>query len=215
MVEPYRLVYSLAHSLAFRLAPALARRGRYIVAFSLCLFAVEALAVKESQPQYPGSSARLPPSSQISYANATDLELKSLGEQWAMLSAPERRALLAEVRMRWARDHNGSTRVRIQATRQFGVVRQPDGTTIRVERRIIRMFPVDNDKGYGTGFEQRVGNDPGISEPSDQVSEGGFVPDGQHANDTPAMRVRAGPEQQVPGTSSPASGTAPATGSNR
>ena len=214
MVEPYRLVYSLAHSLAFGLAHALAhalvKRGRYIVAFSLCLFAVEALAVKESQPQYPGSSARLPPSSQISYASATDLELKSLGEKWAMLSAPERRALLAEVRMRWARDHNGSTRVRIQATRQFGVVRQPDGTTIRVERRIIRMFPVDDDKGYGTGFEQRVGNEPITSE---QGPKGGFVPDGQHANDTPAMRVRAGPEQQVPGSSSPASGTA--TGSNR
>ncbi len=200
MIEPYRLLRSLAC------------RGRYIVAFSLCLFAVEALAVKESQPQYPGTSARLPPSSQISYADATDLELKSLGEQWAMLSAPERRALLAEVRMRWAKNHNGSTRVRIQATRQFGVVRQPDGTTIRVERRIIRMFPVDDDRGYGTGFEQRVGSEPGTIEPG---PKGGFVPEGQHATDTPAMRVRAGPDQQVPVSTPPVSGDAPATGSNR
>jgi hypothetical protein len=208
MIEPNRLPRSMAYSLAHSLV----KRGRYIVAFSLCLFAVEALAVKESQPQYPGSSARLPPSSQISYANATDLELKSLGEQWATLSAPERRALLAEVRMRWARDHNGSTRVRIQATRQFGVVRQPDGTTIRVERRIIRMFPVDDEKGYGTGFEQRVGNEPGTPE---QAPKSGFIPEGPQATGAPAMRVRAGPDQQVPGSTSPASGTAPATRSNR
>ena len=188
------------------------QRGRYVVAFSLCLFAVEAMAVKETQLQYPGTNARLPPSIQISYANATDLELKSLGEQWAVLSSPERRALLAEVRMRWARDHNGSTRVRIQATRQFGVERQPDGTTIRVERRIIRMFPVDDDKGYGTGFEQRVGNEPGASETE---SKGGFMPEGQRTTDTPTMRVRAGSDQQIPGSMSPASGSAPPAGSNR
>ncbi len=200
MIEPYRLLRSLVQT------------GRYIVAFSLCLLAVEALAVKESQPQYPGTGARLPPSNLISYANATDLELKSLGEQWAMLSAPERRALLAEVRMRWARDHKGSTRVRIQATRQFGVVRQPDGTTIRVERRIIRMFPVDDNKGYGTGFEQRVGNEPITIEPG---LKGGFFPEGQPTTDTPTMRVRAGPDQQVPGSPSPGSGSSPATGSNR
>ena len=206
MFEPYRLLRSLAQ------IRSLAQTGRCVVAFSLCLFSVEALAVKESQPQYPGTSARLPPSSLISYANATDLELKSLGEQWAMLSAPERRALLAEVRSRWARDHNGSTRVRIQATRQFGVVRQPDGTTIRIERRVIRMFPVDDNKGYGTGFEQRVGNEPGTIEPG---PKSGFIPEGQNSTDSPAMRVRAGPDQQVPGSTSPASGSVPATGSNR
>jgi|GEM_PF-2398234 len=188
----------------------LAQTGRYIVTFSFCLLAVEAWAVKESEPQYPGTSAQLPPSEQISYAQATDLELKTLGEQWALLSAPERRALLAEVRMRWARDRKGSTRVRIQATRQFGVVRQPDGTTIRVERRIIRMFPAD--KGYGTGFEQRVGNEPGAVGPP---SQGDFVPAVPPATNTPGIRVRADSGQLAPGSTFPEPDTAPATGSNR
>ncbi len=188
----------------------LAQSGRYIAAFSLCLFAMEASAVKESEPQYPGSNAQLPPSTQVSYAQATDQELKTLGAQWALLSAPERRALLAEVRLRWARDRNGSTRVRIQATRQFGVVRQPDGTTIRVERRIIRMFPAD--KGYGTGFEQRVGNEPGDVEPP---SAGGFVPAGPGPLNSPGIRVRASSGQIAPEAPFPEPDAAPANGSNR
>lgn len=193
-----------------RLVRALAQMARYIVTCSLCLLALQAWAVKESQPQYPGSSAQLPPSTRISYAGATDLELKTLGEQWALLSAPERRALLAEVRMRWARDRNGSTRVRIQATRQFGVVRQPDGTTIRVERRIIRMYPAD--KGYGTGFEQRVGNEPGAVQPP---SQGGFVPEGSASTHAPGVPVRANSDQLAPGSKAPVPDSAPANGSNR
>jgi len=154
--------------------------------FSICVFALEAWAVKDVQTDFPGTTAELPPSTRISYQNATDVELKALGARWEFLSAPERRALLAEVRLRMARDRGGSTRVRIQATRQFGVVRKPDGTTIRVERRIIRLIPAE--QGYGTGFEQRVGQD--ARQPS-EGAPGQTGASGQKLHATPMEATRA------------------------
>jgi hypothetical protein len=129
--------------------------GRILVALLFSFVVSPAFAVKNVEPEFPPASVELPPSTPISYTDATDAELRTLGARWGYLSAAERRALLAEIRLRMVRDNGGSTRVRIQATRQFGVVKRPDGTTIRVERRIIRMIPAE--QGYGTGFEQRVG----------------------------------------------------------
>lgn len=129
--------------------------------FSLaCIFGLvsaSAYAVNSVEATFPRANDELPQSHPISYANATNAELDALGARWGYLSAAERRALLAEVRRRVAQNNGGSTRVRIQATRQFGVVQRPDGTTIRVERRIIRMIP--SEQGYGTGFEQRAARD--------------------------------------------------------
>ncbi len=126
------------------------------------LIPAQVLAVKPAEEVVPQAESELPVSRPISYVNATNQELDALGARWGYLSAPERRALLAEVRRRMAQNNgvSGNTgKVRIQATRQFGVVKRPDGTTVRVERRIIRMIPVD--QGYGTGFEQRAARDDG------------------------------------------------------
>ena len=167
--------------------------GRRLIALSLLFIAADVWAVKETLPSYPAENTELPQSTRVSYTNATDQELNALGAQWARLSAAERRALLAEVRMRWARDRNGSTRVRIQATRQFGVVRQADGTTIRVERRIIRMIPAD--KGYGAGFEQRVERRDDVPS-SERGGVGSDTPVGLKSGAGNTLRVNVGQPDQ-------------------
>lgn len=137
--------------------------ARFAATLLFGLAPLSAWAVKPVEEVLPGQEAKLPLSKAISYVNATDAELDALGARWGYLSAPERRALLAEVRRRMMQASGASgakgngSRVRIQATRQYGVVQRPDGTTIRVERRIIRMIPAD--QGYGTGFEQRAARD--------------------------------------------------------
>lgn len=133
---------------------------RTALMFLFGLGPVYAYAVKPAADVLPGAESELPVSRPISYANATNEELDALGARWGYLSAPERRALLAEVRRRMAQGSNVSGnvgKVRIQTTRQFGVVKRPDGTMIRVERRVIRMIPAE--QGYGTGFEQRTARD--------------------------------------------------------
>lgn len=134
--------------------------SRVVVTLLVGIAPIVSHAVKPVEDVLPQKEAELPPSRPISYANATNAELDALGARWGYLSAPERRALLAEVRRRMMQNSGvagGHGKVRIQATRQFGVVQRPDGTTIRVERRIIRMIPAN--QGYGTGFEQRTARD--------------------------------------------------------
>ena len=143
--------------------------GKALAVFLLGMFVADAHAVKPEEPMVPSAASQLPPSHAISYATATNAELDALGSRWGYLSAPERRALLGEVRRRMTQNNGGSSRVRIQATRQFGVVQRPDGTTIRVERRIIRMIPAE--QGYGTGFEQRSARDGGALPATPQEAE--------------------------------------------
>jgi len=131
--------------------------GAWALLLILGLITVPAHAVKPDEGVLARAEAVLPPSRPVSYTTATNEELDALGARWGYLSAPERRALLAEVRRRMAQNTGNTGGVRIQSTRQFGVVKRLDGTTIRVERRIIRMIPAD--QGYGTGFEQRADRD--------------------------------------------------------
>ncbi len=80
-----------------------------------------------------------------SYAKYSDAELTELGTQWEQLSVAQRRALLAEVKLRMARDRGRSGVLKIRTTRQYGVVRKPDGTTVRLERRVVRLVPARPD----------------------------------------------------------------------
>ena len=129
------------------------RRGRATAlgAVAVWLLLAGGAVAAESQPAQPVSEP-------VSYSKYSDAELTELGTQWEALSADERRALLAEVKMRMARDRGRSGILKIRTTRQYGVVRKPDGTTVRVQRRVVRVVPVVPGTGrvtFGTGFENR------------------------------------------------------------
>ncbi|MCP5178566.1 MAG: hypothetical protein H6994_01495 [Pseudomonadales bacterium] len=142
----------------------LMRAGRALVVLSCTLFPCAVFAVNSQEESFPGESAELPPSQPVSFRSLSDEQLTRVGQRWELLSAPERRALLAEVTSRMARQNHGDGRFRIQVTRKFGVVRRADGTTYRVERRIIRVMPVAPDEGSGFGqAATRSGALPGES----------------------------------------------------
>ena len=135
--------------------------------------APSAAAVDPSQPSYAPS-----------YAEHSDAELTELGTQWEQLSAVERRALLSEVKLRMARDRGRSGVLKIRTTRQYGVVRQADGTTVRVQRQVVRVVPVPSRSGnraagnagrvtFGIGFERRQGRkDGGATVPAREAEDG-------------------------------------------
>ncbi|MCR9276463.1 MAG: hypothetical protein NXH85_00720 [Pseudomonadaceae bacterium] len=103
----------------------------------------------------------------ISYAQSTDEQLTTMAADWSSLSAAERRALLTEVKSRMARERqnqangqNGqSPTVRITTTRRFGrVVRQPDGSLVRIETSVVQVRKAERNAdrpGFGAGFENR------------------------------------------------------------
>ena len=130
-----------------------ARRGRVAAAGAVAVWLLLAghAAAAESRPTQTAGEP-------VSYGEYSDAELTELGTQWEALSADERRALLAEVKMRMARDRGRSGILKIRTMRQYGVVRKPDGTTVRVQRRVVRVVPVvpgSRRVTFGTGFENR------------------------------------------------------------
>ncbi len=110
----------------------------------------------------------------ISYAESTDEQLTTMRADWSSLSAAERRALLTEVKSRMARQQRNQTpgqrpTVKITTTRRFGrVVRQPDGSLVRIETSVVQVRkaqqPVDG-AGFGTGFENRHPDDESVAHP--------------------------------------------------
>lgn len=104
-----------------------------------------------------GTATADPAAEPVSYSAFSDAELTELGTRWEALSVDERKALLAEVKMRMARDRGRSGVLKIRTTRQYGVVRKPDGTTVRVQRQVVRVVPVGpgGRVTFGVGFEQR------------------------------------------------------------
>ena len=90
------------------------------------------------------------------YGSHTDEELTQIAGRWESLSTDERRAFFTEMRRRMA--DKGKQPIAVHAERRFGrVVRQPDGSLVRIEG-VVRYRPLE--EGYGTGFEQRAGDEP-------------------------------------------------------
>ncbi len=74
------------------------------------------------------------------YAAKTDAELTELSSTWQTLQPLERRVLLREVKMRMARQQGRQGVLRIRTERRFGrVVRQPDGSVVRLETRVVQV----------------------------------------------------------------------------
>ena len=96
------------------------------------------------------------------YADKSDRELTELAAGWESLSEEQRRALLTEIK---ARMHTNSGKVpvlTIKTERRYGrIVRQPDGSLVRIEttEHVVRYQALSEgagDRPFGLGFEQRV-----------------------------------------------------------
>jgi hypothetical protein len=112
------------------------------------------------------------------YAGRTDHELTTLAADWETLSEEERRALLTEMRGRMAQvknDERPAQVIAIRTQRRYGrLVRQPDGSLVRVEttEQIVRYERVADgragDRPFGVGFERRT--EPSVTAPAPSAS---------------------------------------------
>ncbi len=86
------------------------------------------------------------------YADASDEALTKFAAQWDELEADQRRALLAEVKMRMARQGSSGGVLRIRLQRRYGTVIRRGRATIRIEVRPVLKARQE----FGVGFEQRT-----------------------------------------------------------
>ncbi len=100
------------------------------------------------------------------YSDSTDHELTRLGARWDALSAPEREALLREVKLRMAQRKDADGVLVIRTQRRFGSVYSGGSRYLKIETKVIRVRPAEGGmdgssargaakRGFGTGFEQR------------------------------------------------------------
>ena len=69
--------------------------------------------------------------------------------------------MLLEIKQRMARKQ--SAPLKIQTARRYGrIIRQPDGSVVRIERTQIRVQRRDG-PAFGAGFESRIGQRPNRS----------------------------------------------------
>ena len=95
------------------------------------------------------------------YSKSTDHELTRLGARWDRLSAPEKEALLREVKLRMAQRKDSDGVLMIRTQRRYGRVYSGNGRYLKIETKVIRVRPATESSagsaGFGTGFEQRNG----------------------------------------------------------
>jgi len=97
------------------------------------------------------------------YSKSTDHELTRLGARWDSLSAPEREALLREVKLRMAQRKDADGVLVIRTQRRFGSVYSGNSRYLKIETKVIRVRPAGPGNGrntaagagFGTGFEKR------------------------------------------------------------
>lgn len=92
------------------------------------------------------------------YSKSTDHELTRLGARWDSLSAPEREALLHEVKLRMAQRKDADGVLMIRTQRRYGRVYRGNGRYLKIETKVIRVRPSSgstSSAGFGTGFEKR------------------------------------------------------------
>ena len=120
-------------------------------------------AVAEAGSTTPVSAAQLINSplqpAAPDYSQSTDHELTRLGARWDALSAPEREALLREVKLRMAQRKDADGVLMIRTQRRYGRVYSGNGRYLKIETKVIRVRPSAgsnvNKAGFGTGFEKR------------------------------------------------------------
>jgi len=134
------------------------------------------------------------------YADHSDEELTALAADWDDLDADQRRALLAEVKLRMVRQKTRSDTIHVKTLRRYGrLIRQPDGSVLRIERKVLSVQELDAAdlerlragalqpagadgeaprRGFGVGFERRHRVLEGTAAPA---------PDDRSADDAPPL----------------------------
>ena len=69
------------------------------------------------------------------YSNSSDRQLTQLGARWDKLSAPEKEALLREVKMRMAQQKDADGVLMIRTQRRYGRVYRGNGHYLKIEFR--------------------------------------------------------------------------------
>ena len=107
---------------------------------------------------------------QTSFAERTDQELTALlATKLDTLDDAQRRALITEVKLRMARNNGRDRVIRLQAQRSYGrrVIRQRDGSVVRIQTQVVRVRPKPSGKSpYGVGFEERAKKTPQATPPN-------------------------------------------------
>ena len=98
----------------------------------------------------------------LDYGAMSHQELTSLGTRWDTLSAEQRMALLREVKLRMAQQKVPDGVLMIRTQRRYGrLVRQSDGSVLRIETRVVQVRPANptqnpGRRSFGVGFERRT-----------------------------------------------------------
>lgn len=107
---------------------------------------------------------------QTAFCERTDQELTVLlATKLDSLDENQRRALIAEVKLRMARNKGRDRAIRLQTQRRYGrrIIRQRDGSVVRIQTQVVRVRPVpDGQSPYGVGFEQRSKKSPQATPPA-------------------------------------------------
>ena len=110
------------------------------------------------------------------YSKSTDHELTRLGARWDVLSAPEREALLREVKLRMAQRKDADGVLMIRTQRRYGRVYSGNGRYLKIETQVIRVRPSAgsgvNKAGFGTGFEKRNAEPGAQPDPANGATNG-------------------------------------------
>jgi len=136
------------------------------------------------------------------YADHSDAELTALAADWDDLDADQRRALLAEVKLRMVRQKTRNDTIHVKTLRRYGrLIRQPDGSVLRIERKVLSVRELDaaDLERLRAGALQRTGGDdeapgPGFGvgfERRHRILEGPAAPasDDSPADDAPPLPV--------------------------
>ena len=107
---------------------------------------------------------------QTAFSERSDQELTILlATELDSLDEAQRRALISEVKLRMARNKGGDRAIRLQTQRRYGrrVIRQRDGSVVRIQTQVVRVRPVpDGQSPFGVGFEQRSKKSPQATPPA-------------------------------------------------
>lgn len=106
------------------------------------------------------------------YADASDEALTKFAARWDDLDADQRRALLAEVKMRMARQGSSGGVLRIRLQRRYGTIVRRGRATIRIKVRPVLKARQE----FGVGFEQRTAQASPAQASKEQGSKEQAVP---------------------------------------
>lgn len=94
------------------------------------------------------------------FSARSDQELNALlATRWDAMGVEQRVALLSEVKLRMARHKGRDRAIRLQTQRRYGrrVVRQRNGSVVRIQTQVVRVRPAPNgQRSFGVGFEERT-----------------------------------------------------------